>query len=104
MRIRFLGLNGRQAATLREHARRRIAFTLGRFRPAITEVCVRFDEVDRPGGGRLARCRIRATIEPAGAVTADLHDSEAHTAIARAVDRLARMVREVVRSTGGSRT
>ena len=82
---------------LHEATHRRLRFALGRFERRIDGVRVRFHDVNGPRGGVDQECQVAVRLgQPADLVVIEERDSDAHVALARAVDRAARTVGRVI--------
>jgi len=90
--------HGRFPDELDQHVRTRLFFALERFAARLTDVHVRFDDVNGPRGGQDMRCRIEIRLRGAGKLqvearaddalaAVDQASSRAKRAVARAVDR-----------------
>lgn len=83
---------------LRAYIERRLYLTLGRFAPLIRRVRLHLSDV-RGGPGHSDRyCRAIVRLRPSGKIVIGDSDRNAHVAVARVADRLARvMSREMER-------
>ena len=82
---------------LRTAAERRLRFALGRFERRIASIDVRFGDVNGPRGGVDQACRVAVRLAaPAGQIVIEDMDRDAHAALARAADRMARAVGRAV--------
>lgn len=81
---------------IRDYVDRRIAFALGRFSHRLKWVRVTLADTNGPRGGVDKRCVIETKMMPHGQFVAQVSDEELEPAISRAVDRLARRVREAL--------
>lgn len=97
MNLQIRGHGLEVPAELAAYAERRLRFALGGFdlqlralRVALTPV----ESVVRAGLNR--RCRIEATLRGGDLLVAEVDDAELEPAIARAADRLARRIRDLL--------
>jgi len=79
-----------------EWAERRIRFGLARLTPRIHWVRVRLEDLNAMRGGIDKRCVAEALLRPNGTVVVEVLDAELESAVARAVDRLARRISDAV--------
>lgn len=91
-------------AAIREHARRRLGFALGRLSGRIDRVSVTLTDVNGPRHGVDKSCLVRIGGAGREIVCAAI-DSDVYRLIDRAADRAGRLLqREAERSTGSRRT
>lgn len=82
---------------LRADAERRVRAALGRFERRIRRVDVRFVDMNGPRGGPDRECHVELRLAaPRRLVLVEEADSEPRAALARAVDRAARITAQVV--------
>ncbi len=96
MQLRITGLRGQLAERVREFARRRVAYSLGRFESSIARVNIRFGDGGQSTDGLDYWCHMEAQLRPSGIVIAEVRDLELESAITRAAERLSRSIREVL--------
>ncbi|UCF33018.1 MAG: HPF/RaiA family ribosome-associated protein [Phycisphaerales bacterium] len=80
----------------REFIERRLGFALGRFGHRVSKVMVLLEHLNAPKDGMGVRCRIEGGIVPRGMVMAETTDVDVNSAVSRAVDRMARRVRDAI--------
>jgi hypothetical protein len=73
---------------LRDWIRRRLRFVLGRFGSQISRVTVHLAGTNGHAGDRDNRCRIVAVLVPTGQVSVEVSETDLHTALARAAERV----------------
>lgn len=82
---------------LRAHAERRVRAALARFERRIRRVDVRFVDVNGPRGGPDRECHVELRLAaPKRLVLVEEADAEPRAALARAIDRAARITAQVV--------
>ena len=84
----------RPSANLQSLIEKRVRFALGRFERRLHRVQVRLTDENGPKGGIDKRCAISAELGAAGTLHAAVEDSDYEPAISRAVDRMARRVKD----------
>lgn len=93
LQLRIIGRSGRVTESTREYIRRRVAYALARFESRIQSVTIRLDDLNGPKGGLDKHCRMMAKLQPSGHILAEVTDARVESAIARAADRLSRVLR-----------
>lgn len=77
---------------LREHAMRRLAFSLHWARFDASKVSMRLSDINGPRGGNDKRCQVRISLPRVKTVVIEDIDADIHIAIDRAIDRAGRSV------------
>ena len=85
--------NGESTQELQNHIDRRLSYALGRFDGKIGRISIRVEDLNGPKGGVDQHCRIEANLIPSGKVMAEATDVEDVLAVNRAIERLARQIR-----------
>ena len=86
---------------LKSHIRRRVRFALGRFADRVRRVHVRLEDENGPRGGQDITCKVRAQLHPRGSILIAETRNDPYTAVARAAERVARVVpRKLARKRG----
>lgn len=77
---------------LREYIARRMRFAIGRFRDQIRWARVKVADVNGPRGGVDKRCVVQLRLRHCPDVVFSITEVEAHSAVDRAADRVARVL------------
>ena len=88
MRIRLRGLGIGTTPAIEEHVERRLHFALGRFAGQLSEVVVRFEDVNGPRGGEDMACRFVARLRSGVTVRIEERSRDLYSAVDRGADRL----------------
>jgi putative sigma-54 modulation protein len=83
-------------AAVREHARRRLGFALGRFAGRVTSVWVRLEDLNGPRGGVDKQCRVEVRGTPRWRVVVVDSDADLYATVDRAADRVRRTVARMI--------
>lgn len=81
---------------LEEQLVRRVHFALARFGDRIRRISAILDDINGPRGGEDQHCRIEVSLVPSGTIMAEATDTEVTSAVGRAVERVARRVRDAL--------
>ncbi len=87
---------GRLSRSLKEKLERRLHFALARFGDRIRRISAILDDINGPRGGEDQHCRIEVSLVPSGTIMAEATDAEVTSAVGRAVERVARRVRDTL--------
>lgn len=79
---------------LKSRIERHVAFGLSRFSHALGRVHIRLADLNGPKGGVDKRCSISAQLAGGGTLRAVVEDVEYDPAMSRAIDRMARQLRD----------
>jgi putative sigma-54 modulation protein len=93
MELRVRGQHMKVDSSLRETVDLRLRFALSRFGERIRSAEVQLADINGPRGGVDKRCRIAVRIVPTGKVVVEDQDADAHAAVAKASERVARAVK-----------
>lgn len=85
-----------ESANLRDSLARRTRLALGRFEALIERAHILLDHEADSGDWRNCRCQLRISLRSAPGFVIEIRDSDAESAVRRAVVRAARLVREHV--------
>jgi len=84
----------RPSAAIRSLIEKRVRFALGRFEQRLNRVQVRLTDENGPKGGIDKRCTVSADLGAAGTLHAVVDDSAFEPAVSRAVERIARRLKD----------
>ncbi|MFO1464200.1 MAG: HPF/RaiA family ribosome-associated protein [bacterium] len=96
MRIDIRGNSQLTSPAIKEHARRRLQFAVGRFQARILSVSVRCSDANGPRGGRDKICKIEARLQGHHLLFIEEAGADLYAAIDRACERLGQAVRRDV--------
>jgi ribosome-associated translation inhibitor RaiA len=94
MQVRAPGLELEEG--LRDYARERTGFKLGKFGLAITRISVRFEDLSGPKGAKAYECRVKVLLRHAGEVVASHATTTQRAAFDKAADAAERAVRRTL--------
>ena len=81
---------------LRDYARKRVGFKLGKFGLAITRASVRFEDISGPKGAKVYECRLKVVLRYAGDVMVGHRGPTQRAAFDTAADAAERSVRRAL--------
>ncbi|MCC7343581.1 MAG: ribosome-associated translation inhibitor RaiA [Deltaproteobacteria bacterium] len=93
MKIEIRGIRKLISPAVREHARRRIHFALGRFEDKVLAVTVRLSDPNGPRGGDDKCCKVEAKLRGHSGVFIEETGGDLYAAIDLAAERLGHAVR-----------
>lgn len=88
---------------LKDLIEKRVAYGLSRFGHALGRIHIRLADLNGPKGGVDKRCSISVWLTGGGTLRAIIEDSDYGSAITRAVDRIARRIRDHLAKRHGGR-
>lgn len=92
MRIHIQSSGFELSQGIREHALRRVRFSMSHVTDHIRRVTLHLSDINGPRGGLDKRCRLSVTMEKLAEVVVEDIESDLYVAIDRATDRAARTV------------
>ncbi|MDL1872146.1 ribosome-associated translation inhibitor RaiA [Deltaproteobacteria bacterium PRO3] len=96
MKTDIRGVKKLISPAIREHARRRIHFALGRFEDRILSLTLRLSDPNGPRGGQDKCCKIEAKLRGSSSLFVEETGTDLYAAIDLAVERLGHAIRRHV--------
>ena len=103
MRLEIRSAGASLTEAIREWAKSRILFAVGRFSSRVEAVKVVLGDVNGPRGGVDQRCVVEVRVRSGGTLVAEVVDTDLYAAISRAADRAARRVRDTLARAADAR-
>lgn len=97
MKTELRAKNIQQPQDYQEHASRKIALELSRYRDRLSGVTVWLEDLNGPKGGVDKRCRVRVNGPEVGQIVAESRDVDLKTALGRAISIAGRAVARSLR-------
>lgn len=88
MRVQLRGRKIGVTPAIAEHVERRLDFALGRFSDRVSEVSVRFEDLNGPRGGESMACHMVTRLRTGGTVRIEERCHDLYSAVDRGADRL----------------